>query len=591
MIREGPTPGDTSRGAMTESTQDAGAPLRLDLEPRPGGWRRRGVAVAVVVAVGAAAAWLLRPGGEAGDVAYRLAEIERGSLIESVSSTGRLGALGEVELTSQVSGQVLQVLVDFNDPVSAGQVLARLDPEMFEARAAQAQADLAMARANLESDRAAVARAEADVRNAAAAVRSLEAQLETARIDLDAADRELQRQRELFARNVVTAVAVEEAVTRFDQRQAQFDQVRAQLEAQQATLDSRRAALAMARAGIATAEAQVQRSQAQQNVARIELSHTEIRSPVDGTVIARNVEPGRTVSTGASAGPLFTIAQDLRRMQVQVNVDEADIGRIREGQRAAFSVDAYPGREYDGAVRQVRHAAETVQNVVTYTVVVSAANDDLSLLPGMTATARIVLDERSDALRVPNAALRYAPAGFVEGASADAGPPVAVAGRTPGPGVGARGAAGGGPPGGFAPQQLAALDLSEDQQRRLSETMAAARQDAAGLRERGAAPEEIRERIAAAALAVLTPEQRAALQGAAAGQPRAPASTRAVRPARVFVVGADGAPKPVAIRIGLTDGGFTELVAGDLDAGAQVIVGSNGTAPAETPGRFRFFGF
>ena len=282
-------------------------------------------------------------------------------------------------------------------------------------------------------------------------------------------------------------------------------------------------------------------------------------------------------------------------MQVQVNVDEADIGRIREGQRVAFSVDAYPGREYDGAVRQVRHAAETVQNVVTYTVVVSAANDDLSLLPGMTATARIVLDERPDALRVPNAALRYAPAGFVEGAGAgegaDAGPPVAVAGRTPPAGAGARDAARGGPPGGFAPQQLAALDLSEEQQRRLNEAMAAARQDAAGLRERGAAPEEIRGRIAAAALAVLTPEQRAALQGAAAGPTRAAAGTRAIRPARVFVVGADGAPEPVAIRIGLTDGGFTELVAGGLDAGARVIVGSNETAAAETPGRFRFFGF
>ena len=303
---------------------------------------------------------------------------------------------------------------------------------------------------------------------------------------------------------------------------------------------------------------------------------------MDGTVIARDVEPGRTVSTGANAGPLFTIAQDLRRMQVQVRVDEADIGRIREGQRVSFSVDAYPSREYGGTVRQVRRAAETVQNVVTYTVVVSAANDDLSLLPGMTATARIVLDERRDALRVPNAALRYAPAGFVEGAGAR--PP--VAGREPVAGAGApAGGRGGGPRGGLAPEQLAALDLSEDQQRRLTEAMAAARQDAAGMRARGAAPEEIRERIAAA-LAVLTPEQRAALQGGGA-----PAARDAARAARVFVVGADGAPQPFAVRIGLTDGGFTELVAGDLEAGAEVIVGSNEEAAAESPGRFRFFGF
>ena len=550
-------------------------------------WRRRRWAVAAAVVAVAAAAWLLRPGGEAQEVAFRLAEVERGSIVESVSSTGRLSALGEITLTSQVAGQVLDVPADFNDAVSMGQVLARLDPETFEAQLVQAEADLAIAKADLVSSRASVERAQADVRNGAASIESLEAQLQNSRIGLDAASRDLQRQRDLFAQNIVTAVAVDEAVTRFDQAQAQFDQIRAQLEGQLATLDSRRASLAMSEAGVVTAEARVQQREAQVNAAIIELSHTEIRSPVDGTVIARSVEPGQTIAN-VSATPLFTIAQDLRQMLVEVSVDEADIGNIRDGQRVLFSVDAYPTREYGGTVRQVRYAAETIQNVVTYTVIVGARNADLSLLPGMTATARIILDERDDALRVPNAALRYVPVGFTEAAAAEGRPaPAAVDAGPP--------ANAGGPPAAGRPQggggraglaQFEALDLTDDQRQRINEAVAQARGGRGGGAAGGGA------NVRTAIFAVLTPEQRAALEaGGAAGAPAA-RSGGGPRAARVFVLDEDGSPRPVSIRIGLTDGGYTELVAGELDAGAQVVVGSNEAEAAEPPNsRPRFFGF
>ena len=596
------------------------------------------LAAAAVVAV-AAGAWILRPGDGDRETTYRLGEVQRGTVTDAVSATGTISAVGVVELRPQVAGIVVEVLADFNSPVTAGQVLARLNAETFEQGVAEAEADLAIARASLVSSRASVTRAEADLRNGAASIANLEAQLDNARISLDAAQRDLDRQLELFARNVVSAVAVDDARDRHKQAQGQFAQTKAQLDAQNATLDSRRAALVQAEAGVVTAEAQVQQREAQLNAARIELSHAAITAPVDGIIINRSIEPGQTASTASNTDPLFIIAQGLQQMQVEVSVDEADIGDIRNRLRVSFGVDAYPGREYEGVVRQVRYAAETVQNVVTYTIIVAVRNADLSLLPGMTATARIILDERTDTLRIPNAALRYRPVGFAPaeggggggggiggrppGGGGPEGPPNAAAnggfgagGGRPGAAGGAGAGAGGGGGAAFAVQLLQpyqALGLSDEQRARVTAALATVRQEVAAMRQQGATPEALQTRMAElareAVVAVLTPEQAARLGEAArlaeAGDPApggvgapggAAASDRATparrgRTATVFVLNDDGAPEPVQIQIGITDGGFTELVAGALTDGARVVTGSNEVEEIETPGGFRFFGF
>ena len=599
-------------------------------------WWRRGFwqAAGAAFLIAAAAYVALQIGSGSAQITYRITAIQRGTITEAVSSTGTLSAVGVVQLTSQIAGEVKEVLVDFNAPVASGQVLARLKPETFEVRLIQAEADLAIANASLVSANASVERAHADLRNGDASLASNEAQLTNARISLEAAERELERQQELFRRNVVAAIAVENAQTQYDQARAQFEQSGASLAGQQASQDSRRAALTMAESGIVTADAQVLQREAQLNAARIELEQTVIRSPVYGTVIERSIEAGQTIASGSNSTPLFTIAQSLSQMQVEVSVDEADIGNIRQGMRVTFTVDAYSGREYAGVVQQVRFAPQTVQNVVTYTVVVSAPNPELSLLPGMTATARVILDERTSALRLPNAALRYEPVGFEAsgggaarpgggagrgggggappGAGAPPGgaPPGGGAGRPPGAAAGGAvagngggngprlgGGAGAGGPGG----QLAALGLSEVQQQQVQEALAGVREGVAALRQQGAGPEQIQGALAEgnrqAILAVLTPEQRQRFEARQQAQAEAPgeqaapqpaAPLRRARSARVFVLGENGKPVAVAVQIGITDGGFTELVRGDLAEGQEVITGSDEAAVVESPGGFRF---
>ena len=551
-------------------------------------WRGRiGIGVAVIAAVAAAAYWFAGRGGGGGAVTYRFAEIESGSITDAVSSTGTLGAVGVVQLRSLVAGEVVEVLVDYNSEVAAGQLLARLDPESFEAEVVQAEADLAISKASLVSSRASVERAEADLRGGEATLVGSRLQVANAEINQQAALRELERQRELFVRNVVAPAALENAQDAYQQAKNQFEQVSAQLEGQLASQDSRHAGLSQSRAGVVTSEAQVQQREAQLNAALIELSRTEIRSPVSGTIIERTIEAGQTVTTGGNATQLFTIAQNLQQMQVEVSVDEADIGSIREGMSVTFSVDAYPGREYSGIVGQVRFAPQTVQNVVTYTVIVSARNADFSLLPGMTATARIILAEQADALRIPNGALRYEPVGYElasggggsrggggsapgrgggggGGASAEAGGggggASAEAGggffgeRTRGGGgrggaggdggapsdgrtAGSGGDQGGGGGGGFG-NPLAAyaeLGLSDAQQEQIQQTLASAQQQVASMRQSGASVEEIQQRMSEATrdalAAVLTPEQRRTFEAGEAAPP-AGARTASAGPAQ-----------------------------------------------------------
>lgn len=312
---------------------------------------------------------------------YRTARVERGTISASVSASGTLNPVVQVQVGSQVSGQLRDVLVDFNSPVKRGQLIAHIDPQAFETRVRQAQADLDAAlaqvmtqKANQAAQRAALAKAE---------------------LELATAGRDLERKRRLVAQGYMSDAERENAQAALDAAHEQVNTVKAQG--------------AVAEAGARSAQAVVKQREAALAQARIDLARTEIRAPVDGVVIKRSVERGQTVAASLQAPELFVIAESLSDMQVEAAIDESEIGRLREGQTASFTVDAFPGREYEGMVRQIRLAAQNVSNVVTYTVVIRAANPRRELLPGMTANVRVVTDARDGALKVPNAALRFRP--------------------------------------------------------------------------------------------------------------------------------------------------------------------------------------
>ncbi len=539
-----------------------------------------------------AANWFLGPKESEETITYRFATPELGTVTESVSTTGTIAAVGEVDLRPQVAGIIVEVLSDYNSQVKKGDLLAKIDPEDFEQQVLQARADLAIAKASLVSSNAAVSRSEAELRNAKASLKSLEAQLDESTIGLNADQRELDRQKELFSRNVVTAVAVDNTQVKFDQSKAQFERINAQLIAQEATLDSREAALIQSKAGVTTSKAQIQQKEAKLNSSLIELSYTEIKSPVDGTIIDKNIELGQTVSTATNNNqPIFVIAQNLRQMQVEVDIDEADIGNIKEGMRVTFNVDAYTGRDYEGIVNQVRYAPQSIQNVVVYTIIVSARNRDLSLLPGMTATVRVILAERNDVIRIPNSALRYQPINFV---------PENQAGRevtsTQSTGNQTRGGGGGG--GGFADRLFAPyahLNLTEQQRTEVGQKiMGNMRQVMSQMQAQGASREEMGEevqrQVRAALIEVLTPEQREILENTVAPTPEAQGQQE--RQGRVFIVNDDGEPEPINIIVGISDGGFTEMISGGLETDQNIIIGSNETVEPESSGRRRgIFGF
>ena len=345
---------------------------------------------------------------------WRTAKVSRGGITASVSATGTLNAEVSVPVGSQVSGQVKEVMADFNSEVKRGQLIARIDPETFEYRVRQSQADLDAARAQ-------VLTAQANISAASAAVSRI-------RVNLAEARRDLERKQLLVERNFISGAELEKA--------------RAVLDAATEEIKSSQAQVDVAQAQARSAQAVVAQREAQLLQARADLERTAIRAPVDGIVIKRSIDAGQTVAASLQAPELFVIARNLRDMQVDTSIDEAEIGKIRLGQRASFTVDSYPGRSFSGEVKQVRKAALTVQNVVTYTVVVATANPDLALIPGMTANVRLVTDVRDSVLRVPNAALRFRPPDWQE----------------PAPGAPGAGGAGGAPAGkgaaGMAPGQF-----------------------------------------------------------------------------------------------------------------------------------------
>ena len=340
-------------------------------------WRTIAVALLLIaVAVVLGRSWL---GRDAAGPRYRTEKATRGDLTASVTATGTVNPVKTVQVGTYVSGPIQAIDVDFNSPVTKNQRVAKIDPRPFALRVQQSEAELANARAALAK----------------------------ARADLEYKSANLVRNRKLREQGIVAADAVDVLASNVDQ----------------------------ARADVALQEAQVQQAEARLEEARVNLGYTDIVSPVDGVVVSRAVDVGQTVAASFQTPTLFVIAEDLTKMQVNANVSEADIGEVRAGQTATFSVDAYPERPFTGTVSQVRNSPLNVQNVITYDVVIDAANADLALRPGMTANVDIVTGRRESVLRVPTAALRFRPSAREgEAVAAPAGPVVwRLAGGRPEP--------------------------------------------------------------------------------------------------------------------------------------------------------------
>jgi HlyD family secretion protein len=511
--------------------------------------------------------------GRNGASSFRLAAVERGPIISAVSTSGTLNAVITVQVGSQVSGQIMELMADFNSEVKAGHVIARIDPETFAAKVRQAQAELDVARANVHIQRAGIERAQKELANAAASLNSAKARTEKARVTLVNAKRSLERRRALFQSGAVSESQIDDAQTAHDQAQAQEKSDEADERAAESLVATREAALKTARAQVDYAIEQVRQKEAALNQTEVDLQNTFIRSPVDGVVIERAVDIGQTVAATFQAPKLFVIAQDLRQMQVETDVDEADIGRVHVGQEAIFTVDAFAGREFHGQVLQVRKAPRVVQNVVTYTVLVSADNSDMRLLPGMTANIQIIVDERQNALKVPNAALRFKPNGEDAKSTGESRSASASSGETAQPEERLK-------------QLAAALRLTESQQNQVRVILADAREKLEALRRQDATPDEVRreaqaqrERTRNIVASLLSSEQREKYIRFAAAQ-------EGVSPIRgkVYVAGEKDKPQPVDLVLGISDGTFTEVVSGDLNTGQQVVIGVSLTA-SKTSGR------
>jgi len=528
------------------------------------------LAVLLLAAAGGVAWWL---SDRAPEVSYRTGTLEQGPLQSTVSASGTVNPVTQVSVGTQVSGQIQDLFVDFNSEVRAGQLIAQIDPETFQYRVRQAQADV-------EAAQAAVLTAQANGTAARAAV-------SRAQVDLAEARRDLDRKRMLVAREFIAKSEAERA--------------EALVNTSTEALKSAQAQAGVADAQVKSAQANVAQRQAALAQARVDLARTRIVSPVNGIVIKRAVEKGQTVAASLQAPELFVIAQNLQDMQVDASVDESDIGRIRPGQRATFTVDAFPGQSFEGEIRQVRKAAQNVSNVVTYVAVVGFSNAGGRLLPGMTANVRVITDARESVLKVPNAALRVriagieppAPAASAASATASragsgaassaSGPAPAASSSAPAAAAAPAGSAPGGragPGSEFRNRLVTELQLTSEQIEKVDAVYAEARPRFMQLRE--LSPEErpkARERITAEIRArigdLLTPEQKpryAALLAEAAG--------RTITRGRVYVMGEDGQPRALSVRLGITDGTSTELlVAPDapeaqvLKAGARVVTG------------------
>ena len=474
------------------------------------------IAIAVL-ALGAGAWYFSQRNASDNAGTWRTVEVEQGDIRVAISATGTLSAISTVVVGSQISGQVTDVLVDFNDKVEQGQVIAKIDPSSYQAQIEQGSAQIASARASLAQAQASLKNAELDHR----------------------------RKAELGERQLVA----------------------------RSDIDLARAALDQARAQVASAQAQIDQQTASTMTTRINLERTVIRSPVDGVVLTRTIEPGQTVAASLQAPELFTIAEDLSKMKIELAVDEADIGQVQAGQGVAFTADAFADRQFRGVVDQVRLSATNTSNVVTYPVVVTVDNSDGILLPGLTVNAEIEVSRRDGVLKVSNAALRYKPTG-AEGAAPATGQGGARAGVSD-----------------DLRREASVLELSDVQQAAFDESIAAiqarqqARQAAPAAGGSGGGPGASRGSRAPTGAMASQIRQRmlqryredfaAFRETLDAGQAQRwdAAVANLVGATRATVYRLEGGRAvPVMVRVGATDGTATEL-SGGVQAGELLITG------------------
>lgn len=564
----------------------------------------------LLVLAGGLGIWALlsRTGGEGGEAArYRTDNISRGPIIATVSATGTVLATTTVIVGSQLSGQVVEILADHNDEVKAGQVLARLNRDTLLARRDGSMADLQQARAARQLNDAQAEKTRADLQRVDAVLRDVQAQAERARTLFRDAEATFERQSSLKERGIATDVALQNATTQRDALRSAALSAEAQVASARAQIVALEADLKVVEAQKASSEAQIAKAEAVVRQIEVDLANSEIRSSVDGVVVQRNVELGQTVAASLQAPTLFLVAQNLKTIEVNINLDETDVGRVKPGQTVEFTVNAYPARTFTGTVRLVRLGSQTVQNVVIYTTIVTVKNDDLALLPGMTANARIFTERKADVLRVSNAALRWQPPGVPRAAS---GAPGEGGVSAPAPADEAAGPfsppAGGG--GGPARQATALLDslkaeLALDNRQfaeaqKLARAMGEALQRAGNPEERREMARKERQRFSREFEAILTPEQREKYRAFrearvprgqdAQGRAGAPPVAEAGVPGRVHVLDSQGNPKPVNLRIGATDGTWTEVLSGEIKPGDAVINGVVSTPRNRASTGFRF---
>jgi len=478
-------------------------------------WIAAGAAVVIAIAGGWYVFGRSAPTGELTieSEAAELADIRR-----SVAATGAVRARVTVEVGSQLSGQIAELTVDFNSPVEAGQIIARIGPQTYETRVREAEAAVATANAQIALQQAGLQRVDANLR---------------------VAQEDFRRVESLLERGIASTAAFEAA---------------------EAALESSRSERAVALAQIVNARATLQQREATLSGAQIDLERTIIRAPIDGVVINRAVDVGQTVAASMSAPVLFTIAQDLSVIQIDAQVDESDIGQILQGQTASFTVDAFPGQSYAGNVDQVRLAATNESNVVTYTVVVTADNPGQRLLPGMTANLDIVTGEREGVLSVPNGALRFRPSGALEVLARPAEAPQQGERR----GGGQRGGRGGG---GMMDRIAEQLEMTDTQREEAQQAVRTAFMQVQTQAQTSGQPPDrnaMNQLFANALRPILTAEQMTRFQQIQAEN----AETRA---ASVWVETEDGFLEERRLRVGVGDGRRTEVVGGQLEEGEAVV--------------------
>lgn len=460
---------------------------------------------------------------------FRTVKVERGEISSVVTATGTINPVITVLVGSQVSGTIKELYADFNSRVREGQVIAQIDPALFEAQVEQGKANLQNAQANLLN-------AQANLKNA-------QANLNKAEIAVMDTKRTLERNKELFEKKVIAQATLDTAQTNYDTAIAQREVAKAQLESAKSQVES--------------SKAQIEQAKASLKVSETNLRYTTIRSPVNGIVISRNVDVGQTVAASLQAPTLFTIAKDLTQMQVNTNVSEADIGRIATGHEATFTVDAFPERTFRGKVSEVRNAPQTIQNVVTYDVIIQVDNRELRLKPGMTANVSIQIEHKENILKIPNSALRFRPE------TAKREETVKTSSRKQEIPSSEKS-------GSWVERFTKELDLSAEQRGTLEMILRSSRGEIQEIREKSK-PEEAQVRIRALIRqkiwGILTEAQREKLK-----EMGRPSERTQARPGRVWILTPEGKPTALEIMVGITDGTYSEVVQGSLQEGMEVIV-------------------